>query len=51
MLRLILRYATLAAFGRAWAQRSLVWLSLGLAVLAFRFLDSRSTKRARRQSA
>jgi hypothetical protein len=51
MLRQLFRYATIAAFGRAWAQRSPFWLALGLAVWLFRFVDSRSSKRARRQSA
>ena len=51
MLRRLIRLVAVAAFGRAWAQRSPAWLSIGLAVVLFRFIDSRSSKRARRQSA
>jgi hypothetical protein len=51
MLRYLFRFATVGAFGRAWARRSPFWLTLGVAVMAFRFIDSRSAKRARRQRA
>jgi hypothetical protein len=51
MLRYLFRFATVGAFGRAWAQRSPFWVALGLAVMVFRFVDSRSAKRARRQRA
>ncbi|MGA7834973.1 MAG: hypothetical protein WCA31_07150 [Acidimicrobiales bacterium] len=51
MLRRLFRLAAIGAFGRAWAQRSPAWLSLGLAVVLFRFIDSRSAKHAKRGSA
>jgi hypothetical protein len=51
MLRALFRFATVGAFGRAWAQRSPLWIALGLAVMVFRFMDSRSAKRAKRQRA
>jgi hypothetical protein len=51
MLRLLFRLVTFGAFGRAWAQRSPFWLGLGVVVMLFRFVDSRSAKRAKRQRA
>jgi 4-amino-4-deoxy-L-arabinose transferase-like glycosyltransferase len=51
MLRHLFRFATVGAFGRAWAQRSPFWLALGLAVMVFRFLDRRSAQRAKRRHA
>jgi hypothetical protein len=51
MLRRLFRFATVGAFGRAWAQRSPFWLVLGVGVMAFRYIDSRSAQRAKRQRA
>jgi hypothetical protein len=51
MLRYLFRLATVGAFGRAWARRSPFWVAIGLALTLFRFIDSRSAKRARRQRA
>jgi hypothetical protein len=51
MLRHLFRFATAGAFGRAWARRSPFWFALGLVVMAFRFLDSRSAQRAKRPRA
>jgi hypothetical protein len=51
MLRYLFRFATVGAFGRAWAQRSPFWLVLCVAVMAFRLVDSRSAKRTKRQHA
>jgi hypothetical protein len=51
MLRRLFRFAMVGAFGRAWAQRSPFWVAFGVAVMLFRFIDSRSVKRAGRQRA
>jgi hypothetical protein len=51
VLRQLFRLGAVAAFSRAWAQRSPVWLSLGIALVLFRYIDSRAARRARRQSA
>ncbi|HWD96610.1 MAG TPA: hypothetical protein VG246_09340 [Acidimicrobiales bacterium] len=48
MLRRLFRLATMGSLGRAWARRSPFWLAIGLAISVFRFIDSRSAKRARR---
>ncbi|MFZ0768638.1 MAG: hypothetical protein WAM64_05395 [Acidimicrobiales bacterium] len=48
MLRRIFRMVTAGLLGRAWAQKSPAWLSLALAVVLFRFFDSRAAKSARR---
>jgi hypothetical protein len=51
MLRALFRFATLGALGRAWARRSPLWIALSLALMLFRFMDSRSAERAKRQRA
>ncbi|MGC1239010.1 MAG: hypothetical protein WA860_09510 [Acidimicrobiales bacterium] len=50
MRRRLLRLAAAGALGRAWAQRSPKWLTLGLAVVALRMFDSRAKKRAKRHA-
>ncbi|HUY17266.1 MAG TPA: hypothetical protein VMV11_06865 [Acidimicrobiales bacterium] len=51
MLRRLFRVATAAALGRAWAQKSSKWLAVALGITLFRFIESRSAKRAKREKA
>lgn len=48
MLRRIFRVLTAGALGRAWAQKSPKWLSFALALVLFRFIDSRAAKSGKR---
>lgn len=47
MLRRLLRVATAASLGRAWAQKSLKWLAVALGIAFFRFIDRRAAKAAK----
>ena len=47
----ILRWAVVAALGRAWAQKSPRWLTLALALLAFRLVDLRAIRKGEKRRA